>query len=96
MPDRFSPEADRRFQHDPSYGQPDNWFAVVENAVVLSSARGRGLGISLLHHNVSGVAAYQVKATRQAGHVVILACSHDEANALLEDAGCTAAMDRHR
>lgn len=39
---------------------------------------------------------YQVKATRHGGHVAILVCSQDGAIALLEDAGCTAAMDRHR
>jgi hypothetical protein len=42
------------------------------------------------------ISAYQVKATRQGGHVAILVCSEDGAIALLEDAGCTAAMDRHR
>ena len=45
---------------------------------------------------VKPLAAYQIKATRQGGHVVILVCSQDGATALLEDAGCTAAMDRHR
>ena len=40
--------------------------------------------------------AYQIKATRQGGHAAILVCSQDGAIALLEDAGCTAAMDRHR
>lgn len=42
------------------------------------------------------VSAYQVKAAREGGHVAILVCSQDGAVALLEDAGCTAAMDRHR
>lgn len=40
--------------------------------------------------------AYQVKVVRQDGHVVTLVCTRDGAIALLEDAGCTAAMDRHR
>jgi len=40
--------------------------------------------------------AYQIKAKRQGGHAVILVCPQDGAIALLEDAGCTAAMDRHR
>jgi len=39
--------------------------------------------------------AYQVKAMRKAGHTAILVCSQDGAIALLEDAGCTAAMDLH-
>ncbi|MDD5248215.1 MAG: hypothetical protein PHY45_04475 [Rhodocyclaceae bacterium] len=42
------------------------------------------------------LSAYQVKAMRQGGHAAILVCSHDGTTALLEDAGCTAAMDRHR
>jgi hypothetical protein len=42
------------------------------------------------------VSAYQIKATRQGGNVAILVCSQDGTVALLEDAGCTAAMDRHR
>lgn len=42
------------------------------------------------------VSAYQVKAMRQGGHVAILVCAQDGTVALLEDAGCTAAMDRHR
>jgi len=42
------------------------------------------------------LSAYQVKTARQGGHTAILMCSQDGAIALLEDAGCTAAMDRHR
>ncbi len=42
------------------------------------------------------VAGYQVKARRQGRQVAILVCSADGAIALLEDAGCTAAMDRQR
>jgi hypothetical protein len=40
--------------------------------------------------------SYQIKATRQSGHTAILVCSKDGAVALLEDAGCTAAMDGQR
>ena len=40
--------------------------------------------------------AYQIQAKRQGGHAAILICRTDGAIALLEDAGCTAAMDRHR
>ena len=40
--------------------------------------------------------AYQIQAKRQGGHAAILVCPKDGAIALLEDAGCTAAMDRHR
>lgn len=39
---------------------------------------------------------YQVKVLRQNGHAAVLICSPDGAVALLEDAGCTAAMDQHR
>jgi hypothetical protein len=41
-------------------------------------------------------ASYQIKAMRQNGHTAILVCSENGAVALLEDAGCTAAMDRQR
>ena len=41
-------------------------------------------------------AAVSIKAARQGRHTVILVCSRDGATALLEDLGCTAAMDRHR
>ena len=40
--------------------------------------------------------AYQVKSMRKDGHSAILVCSQDGTLALLEDAGCTAALDRHR
>ncbi|SRR6266568_5612563 len=42
------------------------------------------------------LSAYQIKAARQGGHAAVLLCSLDGTVALLEDAGCTAAMDRHR
>lgn len=42
------------------------------------------------------LAPYQIKSMRQNGHAVILLCSRDGTTALLEDAGCTAALDRHR
>jgi hypothetical protein len=39
---------------------------------------------------------YRIKAMRSNGHTAILVCTKDGASALLEDAGCTAAMDKHR
>jgi len=39
---------------------------------------------------------YKLQAKRQGGHAALLVCSKNGAFALLEDAGCTAAMDRHR
>jgi hypothetical protein len=41
-------------------------------------------------------AEYQIKAMRQGNHAATLVCSQDGASALLEDAGCTAAMDLQR
>ncbi len=38
---------------------------------------------------------YQVKAIRKNGHAVVLVCSSDGIVALLEDDGCTAALDKH-
>ncbi len=40
-------------------------------------------------------ATYQLKSLRQERHAVILLCSADGAAALVEDAGCTAQVDRH-
>jgi hypothetical protein len=42
------------------------------------------------------LASYQVKSMRQDGHAILLLCSQDGTTALLEDAGCSAALDRHR
>lgn len=42
------------------------------------------------------LAGYQIKPLRQNGHAVILLCSEDGKTALLEDAGCSAAIDRQR
>ena len=42
------------------------------------------------------LSAYQIKSMRKDGFSAILLCTQDGANALLEDAGCTAALDRHR
>jgi len=53
-----------------------------------SVAHDSGLMLSLT--------AYQIKFMRKDGYSAILLCTQDGANALLEDAGCTAAMDRHR
>jgi hypothetical protein len=39
---------------------------------------------------------YQIKAMRQGNHAATLVCSQDGTSALLEDAGCTAAMDLQR
>jgi hypothetical protein len=41
-------------------------------------------------------ADYQIRATRQGKHTATLVCSRDGTVALLEDAGCTAAMDLQR
>lgn len=38
---------------------------------------------------------YQLKSLRQERHAAILVCSADGAVALIEDAGCTAQVDRH-
>lgn len=40
--------------------------------------------------------AYTLKVLRQDRHAVVLMCTEDGTIALLEDAGCTAALDRHR
>lgn len=40
--------------------------------------------------------AYTLKVLRQDRHAVVLMCTEDGAIALLEDAGCTAKLDRHR
>jgi hypothetical protein len=41
-------------------------------------------------------ANYTLKVLRADGHSAVLMCSKDASQALLEDAGCTAAMDLHR
>jgi hypothetical protein len=38
---------------------------------------------------------YRIAAKRTNGHTVILVCTKEGEEALLEDVGCTAAMDRH-
>lgn len=40
--------------------------------------------------------AYTLKVLRRDRHAVVLVCTQDGAIALLEDAGCTAKLDRHR
>lgn len=42
------------------------------------------------------LSAYQIRSMRQDGYSAILLCSKDGARALIEDAGCTAAVDRQR
>lgn len=42
------------------------------------------------------LSAYQIKSMRTDVYSAILLCTQDGAKALLEDAGCTAALDRHR
>jgi hypothetical protein len=39
---------------------------------------------------------YRVRVLRQARHSVVLVCDKTGARALLEDAGCSGPMDRHR
>lgn len=69
------------------YGSPSDALSDAE-FLAQSVAHDPGL--------LAPLSAYQVKATRQAGHTAILVCSPDGATALLEDAGCTAMLDRHR
>lgn len=38
---------------------------------------------------------YKLRILRQNGHTAVLVCTQDGLAALLEDAGCTAGMDRH-
>ena len=40
--------------------------------------------------------AYTLKVLRQDRHALVLVCTEDGTIALLEDLGCTAALDRHR
>ncbi len=40
--------------------------------------------------------AYTLKVLRRDRHAVVLMCTEDGTIALLEDAGCTAKLDRHR
>jgi len=42
------------------------------------------------------LAGYLIKPLRQNGHAVILICSEDGKTALIEDAGCSAVIDRLR
>jgi hypothetical protein len=39
---------------------------------------------------------YRIKILRDNRHSAVLVCTKDGAEALLEDAGCTAALDKHR
>lgn len=69
------------------YGAPSDSLSDVE-FLAQSVAHDPGL--------LAPFSGYRIEATRQSGHAAILMCSSDGAIALLEDAGCTAAMDRHR
>ncbi|MDH5571771.1 MAG: hypothetical protein OEY89_08405 [Gammaproteobacteria bacterium] len=40
--------------------------------------------------------SYEIKIYQQNRHALVLVCSADGARGLLEDAGCTKEMDRHR
>lgn len=39
--------------------------------------------------------SYSLQAVRQEGHAVLLVCTADGHQSLLEDVGCSAALDRH-
>ena len=45
---------------------------------------------------LTAFSTYRIKTMRYNGHTANLVCSQDGTSALLEDAGCTAAMDKHR
>lgn len=68
------------------YGSPSDTLSDTE---FLAQSVAHDLGL------LASFSIYLVKAKRQGGHVAILVCPQDGTIALLEDAGCTAAMDRH-
>lgn len=77
--------------------------AAVESTLLYAPLAARLADDQLLSSSVAddpGLLApfrhYQLQVSRAAGHVALLVCSPDGRQALLEDAGCTAAMDRHR
>ncbi len=75
----------------------------VESAVHYEGDRSAGLeGPALLQfatkHDpglLSRFSGYEVKVLAKDGHAVVLICTAGGHRALLEDAGCTASMDRH-
>jgi hypothetical protein len=44
---------------------------------------------------VAPFSGYALRVARENRHAVVLVCTKDRRAALLEDAGCSAAMDRH-
>jgi hypothetical protein len=44
---------------------------------------------------LDGVNAYQLRIQYQQKHALLLLCTKDGSQAVLEDAGCTAQLDRH-
>lgn len=77
--------------------------AAAESAVRYKDAPGELTDRTLLQwatsHDPALLApfsAYTVKVLRQDRHAVVLVCTEDGTIALLEDAGCTAVLDRHR
>lgn len=56
-----------------------------EELVVLATKKQPGLR--------EPFAAYKLRISRQAGHVVVLVCTQDGRIGLLEDAGCSAKLD---
>lgn len=76
--------------------------AAAESAVRYKNAPGELTDRALLEwattHDPALLApfsAYTLKVLRQDRHAVVLMCTQDGASALLEDAGCTAQLDRH-
>lgn len=75
----------------------------VESAVHYERDRSAGLeGLALLkfatEHDpelLSRFSAYEVRVSAKDSHAAVLICTADGRRALLEDAGCTAPMDRH-
>lgn len=75
----------------------------VESAVHYERDRSAGLkGLALMkfatEHDpelLSRFSAYEVRVSAKDSHSAVLVCTADGRRALLEDAGCTAPMDRH-
>lgn len=77
--------------------------AAAESAVRYKNAPADLTDRALLHWAASHdpgllapFSAYTLKVLRRDRHTVVLMCSEDGTLALLEDAGCTAKLDRHR
>ncbi|WP_323660357.1 hypothetical protein [Pectobacterium versatile] len=67
------------------YGNPGS---ATDNALLVAATAHDPALLSPFNH-------YQMKAKSVEGHSLILVCSADGRQALLEDAGCTAKMDKH-